>query len=232
MDANVATGTRSDAQAVAFMQRRAIPKRLHQAKPSDLVKFPTSTVQQVIQRQQAEVAAQRGFPPSVNGVDADIIEKAQGLEGARRKAAGRVDFDAYAHHFANMQNIAKLQAQRHHNQEVLSAAGSVMNLQQALGSAPAELRPSQRADIERRANQLRSLVGSQSLDAQLAGGRALQQAYASGTRAPSLAENAPLMRGLLGQRATPSASSLSAQYEALSHLGREGFDSGYLPTQQ
>ena len=50
MDADIAAGTRSDAQAVAFLQRRAIPKRLHQATPSDLVKFPTSTVQQVIQR--------------------------------------------------------------------------------------------------------------------------------------------------------------------------------------
>ena len=49
MDADLVTGTRSDAQAVEFMQRRAIPKQLHRAKPSDLVKFPTSTVQQVIQ---------------------------------------------------------------------------------------------------------------------------------------------------------------------------------------
>ena len=103
MDANIAVGTRSDAQAVAFMQRRAIPKRLHHARPSDLVKFPTSTVQQVIQRQKAEIAAQRGFqfPPSVNGVDPDIIAKAQGLEGSKRKAASRVDFDAFAHHRAN-----------------------------------------------------------------------------------------------------------------------------------
>ena len=63
MDADLVTGTRSDAQAVEFMQRRAIPKQLHRAKPSDLVKFPTSTVQQVIQRQRAEEAAQKGFPP-------------------------------------------------------------------------------------------------------------------------------------------------------------------------
>ena len=76
MDAEFVAGTRSDAQAVAYMQRRAIPKQLHQAKPSDLVKFPTSTVQQVIQRQRAEEAAQKGFPPSVNGVDANLIEKA------------------------------------------------------------------------------------------------------------------------------------------------------------
>ena len=85
MDASIAAGTRSDAQAVAFMQRRAVPKQLHEAKPSDLVRFPTSTVQQVIQRQRAEEAAQKGFPPSVNGVDADIIQKAQGVEGAARK---------------------------------------------------------------------------------------------------------------------------------------------------
>ena len=105
MDADLVTGTRSDAQAVEFMQRRAIPKQLHRAKPSDLVKFPTSTVQQVIQRQRAELAARRGFPPSVNGVDADLIAKAQGVEGARRKAASRVDFDAFAHHQANISNI-------------------------------------------------------------------------------------------------------------------------------
>ena len=76
MDADIVAGTRSDAQAAEFFQRRAIPKQLHRAKPSDLVKFPTSTVQQVIQRQRAEQAATRGFPPSVNGVDADLIAKA------------------------------------------------------------------------------------------------------------------------------------------------------------
>ena len=231
MDADIAAGTRSDAQAVAFLQRRAIPKRLHQATPSDLVKFPTSTVQQVIQRTRAEEAATRGFPPSVNGVDPDLIEKAQGLENARRRAANRVDFDAYAHHRANVQNIMKLQQQMRHSQESLSATASVMNLQQALGSSHAELRPQQRADIERRAQQLRSLVGSARLDAQLAGGRALQQSYATGTQAPSLRENAPLMRSLLGQRShTPS--SLSAQYDALSHLGRHSYHSGFLPTPQ
>ena len=231
MDADIAAGTRSDAQAVAFLQRRAIPKRLHQATPSDLVKFPTSTVQQVIQRTRAEEAATRGFGPSVNGVDPDLIEKAQGLENARRRAANRVDFDAYAHHRANVQNIMKLQQQMRHSQETLSATASAMNLQQALGSAHAELRPQQRADIERRAQQLRSLVGSARLDAHLAGGRALQQSYATGTQAPSLRENAPLMRSLLGQPA-PSTSSLAAQYDALSHRGRHSYHSGFLPTPQ
>ena len=63
MDADIAAGTRSDAQAVAFLQQRAMPKRLHQATPSDLVKFPTSTVQQVIQRQRAGEAAQKVVRP-------------------------------------------------------------------------------------------------------------------------------------------------------------------------
>ena len=296
MDADFAAGTRSDAQAVAFMQRRAIPKQLHQAKPSDLVKFPTSTVQQVIQRQRAEEAAQKGFPPSVNGVDADLIVKAQGVEGAARKAASRVDFDAFEQHQSNIERILTLQEQTRRGKQVLGATADIMNLGHALGSAHDELRPQTRAAIEQRANQLRSLVGSTTVDAHLAGGRALQQAYAtrnqndtvmralminkardhkfffhgsdgrslhtfgglgaSAASAPGRgAYSAPTMRGprsiasaATGTSATlpmsdvtslPSApsgasslDSLERSYWALGYLGREGFDTGYLPARQ
>ena len=179
MHTDFAAGTRSDAQAVAFMQRRAIPKQLHEAKPSDLVRFPTSTVQQAIQRQRAEEAAQKGFPPSVNGVDSDLIVKAQGVAGAQRRAASRVDFDAFAQHQSNIERILTLKERTRHDKEVLGATADIMNLGHALGSAHEELRPQTRAAIEERANQLLSLVGSTTVDAHLAGGRALQQAYAT-----------------------------------------------------
>ena len=195
MDADIVAGTRSDAQAAEFFQRRAIPKQLHRAKPSDLVKFPTSTVQQVIQRQRAEQAATRGFPPSVNGVDADLIAKAQGIEGARRKAAGRIDFDAYAQHQTNIANIMAHQEQTRRGKEVLGATADVMNLGQALGSAHDELKPQTRADIEHHANQLRSLVGSKTVDAHLAGGRALQAAYAA--RNQNLYDNDAIYRSIM-----------------------------------
>ena len=203
MDADIVAGTRSDAQAAAFFQRRAVPKQLHQSKPSDLVKFPTSTVQQVIQRQRAEQAATRGFPPSVNGVDADLIAKAQGIEGARRKAAGRIDFDAYAQHQTNIANIMAHQEQTRRGKEVLGATADVMNLGQALGSAHDELRPQTRADIEHRANQLRSLVGSKTVDAHLAGGRALQAAFAA--RNQNLFDNDTVYRSIMIAKANANA---------------------------
>ena len=79
-----------------------------------------------------------------------------------------------------------------------SSAGAttdVMNLAHALGSAHDELKPQTRADIERRANQLRSLVGSTTVDARLAGGRALQAAYAA--RNQNLFDNDAILRSVM-----------------------------------
>ena len=75
MDTSLAVGTRSDAQAQAFMQKRAIPRPV--TKVSNIteppMRMPTTSVAQLQQRHKAELAQQGGFPPSEPYVDKDLV---------------------------------------------------------------------------------------------------------------------------------------------------------------
>ena len=94
----------------------------------------------------------------------------------------------------------------------MGATADVMNLGHALGSAHDELKPQTRADIERRENQLRSLVGSKTVDAHLAGGRALQAAYAA--RNQNLYDNDAILRYVMIRKSRENALGLPGAWQA------------------
>ena len=83
------------------------------------MKMPTSSVYQLKRRAEAELAAQRGFPPSEQHVEADLLEKKQGVLIARRKANMRIDFEAFDAHRANIEGILNAQHTYAANKDVL-----------------------------------------------------------------------------------------------------------------
>ena len=78
MDTSIAAGTRSSAQAIAFAQRRAMPTQLLPAKVEAPVKMPETSVQQLRQRADAELASQRLHAPK-DSIQKDIVADREGL---------------------------------------------------------------------------------------------------------------------------------------------------------
>ena len=100
----------------------------------------------------------------------------------------------------------------------------------SLGTAHAELRPQTREDIEKRALQLKHLVGSQYIDAQLDAGRKLQNQYAIRNKNDATAR--AVMALYPGRRVGGSAGGpvRPALRVTASDPGRPALDTGYLPT--
>ena len=160
------------------MQQLAKPKQVFPAEPP--MKMPSTSVYQLRRRAEAELAAQRGFPPSEQRVDADLSEQQQGPLIAKRKANQRIDFEAFDAHRANVEGILNAGHAYAANKNVLQYMAEQAQLQHSLGTAHAELRPARREDIQRRIHQLRALVASTSAEAQVAGGRAMGAQFQRG----------------------------------------------------
>ena len=86
MDTSVAAGTRSSAQAIAFAQRRAMPKQTLPAKVEAPIRMPETSVQQLRQRADAEIAAQRLHAPK-DSIQKDIVADREGLLVVERPSA-------------------------------------------------------------------------------------------------------------------------------------------------
>ena len=175
METSVVTGTRAPIHAKRYMQQLAKPRQVFPEDPP--MKMPSTSVYQLRRRAEAELAAQRGFPPSEQRVDADLSEQQQGPLIARRKANSRIDFEAFDAHRANIEGIMNAQHSYAANKNVLQYMAEQAQLQHSLGTAHAELRPARRADMQRRMNQLRALVAS---IASVEGGRQLAAQYRPG----------------------------------------------------
>ena len=97
MDTSIAAGTRSSAQAIAFAQKRAMPKQILPVKLEAPVKMPETSVQQLRQRADAESASQRLHAPK-DSIQKDIVADREGILVARRRAAQRMDFAKFDAH--------------------------------------------------------------------------------------------------------------------------------------
>ena len=93
MDTSIAAGTRSSAQAIAFAQKRAMPKQILPAKVEAPVKMPETSVQQLRQRADAEIAAQHLHAPK-DSIQKDLLADREGALVARRRAAREADHQA------------------------------------------------------------------------------------------------------------------------------------------
>ena len=167
----IAAGTRSSAQAIAFAQRRAMPKQILPAPVEAPVRMPETSVQQLRQRADAEIAAQRLHAPK-DSIQKDIVVDREGLLVARRRAAQRMDFTMFDAHVQNLRNTIGAQQTYLHAKDVAQASSEVQQMGNHLGTAHAELQPQTREAMEHRANQLRQLVGSAYIDAHMGAGRA------------------------------------------------------------
>jgi hypothetical protein len=164
--------------------------------------MPKTSVAQLQERAKAEIAAQGGFPSGSDArVDSNLLADGQGVLIARQKAASAVDFDAHA---TEQRNIENMMTRGHNTQRAREAADATaegMGLGNSLGSAHAELHPQDREAMEKRATQLKAIVGSRTIDGQMKAGRELQSQYAMSTRQQRAEEaNARFGRGLLGRR--------------------------------
>ena len=177
MDTSIAAGTRSSAQAIAFAQRRAMPKQILPAPVEAPMKMPETSVVQLRQRAEAEIAAQRLHAPK-DSIEKDILADREGLLVARRRADQRLDFAKFDAHVQNLRNTVSAQQTYLHGKDVHQASAEVQQMGLHLGMAHAELRPQTRQAMEHRANQLRQLVGQAYVDAQMGAGRALQNQMA------------------------------------------------------
>ena len=213
------TGTRSSAQATQYLRSRAPPKQIEAAAPPP--SLPSTSVQQLRQRAEAELASQQLLAPKEN-VRADLVQQREGELIARRKAAQRMNFQKFDAHVQNMSKVLSAQYAAGRASDVAQATSEVMQMGNSLGTAHAELRPQTRQDIENRAMQLKHLVGSQFIDAQLDAGRKLQNQYAIRNR------NDAVARAVLGGSVATTVRAPSSIPTTLD-LGRYGFDSGYLP---
>ena len=117
MDTSIAAGTRSSAQAIAFAQKRAMPKQILPAPVEAPVKMPETSVQQLRQRAEAEIAAQRLHAPK-DSIQKDIVADREGLLVARRRAAQRMDFSKFDAHVQNMRNTIQAQQTYLHAKDV------------------------------------------------------------------------------------------------------------------
>ncbi len=177
MDTSIAAGTRSSAQAIAFAQKRAMPKQILPAKVEAPVRMPETSVVQLRQRAEAEIAAQRLHAPK-DSIEKDILADREGLLVARRRADQRLDFTKFDAHVQNLRNTITAQQTYLHGKDVHQASVEIQQMGNHLGTAHAELRPQTRQAMEHRANQLRQLVGQAYVDAHMGAGRALQNQYA------------------------------------------------------
>ena len=161
MDTSIAAGTRSSAQAIAFAQKRAMPKQILPAPVEAPVKMPETSVQQLRQRADAEIASQRLHAPK-DSIQKDIVADREGILVARRRAAQRMDFTKFDAHVQNLRNTIQAQQTSLHAQDVAQASSEVQQMGNHLGTA----QPQTREAMEHQANQLRQLVGSAYIDAQ------------------------------------------------------------------
>ena len=164
--------------------------------------MPKTSVAQLQERAKAEIAAQGGFPSGSDArVDPNLLANEQGVLIARQKAASGVDFDAHATEQRNIENMLTRTHNTQRAREAANATGEGMALGNSLGSAHAELLPQDREAMEKRATQLKAIVGSRTIDGQMKAGRDLQSQYALSTRQQRSEEaNARFGRGLLGRR--------------------------------
>ena len=228
MDTSIAAGTRSSAQAIAFAQRRAMPKQILPAKVEAPVKMPETSVQQLRQRADAEIAAQRLHAPK-DSIQKDILADREGLFVARRRAAQHMDFTKFDAHVQNLRNSIQAQQTSLHAQDVAQASSEVQQMGNHLGTAHAELRPQTREAMEHRANQLRQLVGSAYIDAHMGAGRALQNQYAIQNK------NALAARHIMGLSTGRTGSAPGGTFRrrqprrARTDQGSLALDTGFLP---
>ena len=136
MDTSIAAGTRSSAQAIAFAQRRAMPKQILPAPVEAPVKMPETSVQQLRQRADAEIAAQHLHAPK-DSIQKDIVADREGILVARRRAAQRMDFSKFDAHVQNLRNTIQAQQTYLHGKDVHQASAEVQQMGQHLGMAHA-----------------------------------------------------------------------------------------------
>ena len=130
MDSSVVTGTRSDGQAIDFMQKRAMPKQILPAKVGPPAPMPKSSVQELRQRAEAELASQQLH------AKADPVKVPQEGEFlARRRAAQHMDFQKFDAHVQNVTQVLNRQYASDHARDVAGATAEVMQMGNSLGSA-------------------------------------------------------------------------------------------------
>ena len=193
------------------------------------VAMPKTSVKQLQARAKAELASQGGFPgKSDASVDPNLLQNRQGLLIARQKAATDVNFDAHAANARNIENMMMRNQKINCERNARDAQAEVMGIGLSLGSAHAELAPQDKAAMEKRLQQLKSLVGSRSIEAQMKAGKRLQADYArrkifermTKSEAPSTVHYSP------GKGSSKSSSEWSSWAK---ESGRGGLDAGFLP---
>ena len=147
------------------------------------VAMPKTTVKQLQLRAKAELASQGGFPSKSDAnVDPNLLQNEQGILIARQKAATDVNFDAHAAKARNIENMLARNEKINYERDARDATAEVMQMGLSLGSAHGELLPQDREAMDKRLQQLRSLVGSRTIEAQMRAGNRLQAGYALDTR--------------------------------------------------
>ena len=124
MDNSISAGTRSDAKAIEFMRTRAMPKQVLPAKVEPPMKMPTTSVQQLRQRAEAEIASQQLYAPRINA-EADLVQQREGELVARRHAAQRMDFKKFDAHVQNIKGILQAQYRAGQAQDVAQLRGGM-----------------------------------------------------------------------------------------------------------
>ena len=235
MDADIVTA------GVSTKQRQ---QQLRKAMPYPVTKYdskikkppvamPKTTVKQLQMRAKAELASQGGFPSKSDAnVDPNLLANEQGILIARQKAATDINFDAHAANARNIENMMARNEKINFERNARDATAEVMQMGLSLGSAHAELQPQDREAMEKRLQQLKSLVGSRSIEAQMRAGNRLQAGYALDNRQKQAEEaNALLGRRFIDRRAERGALDPGMWYHFDNgESGRTGADHGYLPT--
>ena len=209
MDADIVTA------GVSTKQRQ---QQLRKAMPYPVTKYdskikkppvamPKTTVKQLQMRAKAELASQGGFPSKSDAnVDPNLLANEQGILIARQKAATDINFDAHAANARNIENMMRRNEKINFERNARDATAEVMGMGLSLGSAHAELQPQDREAMEKRLQQLKSLVGSRTIEAQMRAGNRLQAGYALDNRQKQAEEaNALLGRRFIDRRAERGA---------------------------